>query len=343
MCKSSLVILLLALTLPSVQPRASDGVIEINHTCAQQTGCVTGDGAGYPVSLRVAGAYRLTSNLSPGASTGIEINAVGISIDLNGFEIAGSYTCSAPPCTAGTNSGIDADPAFRGTRVANGSIRGFGLDGIRAGASARIESVAVLTVGRHGLNLGAGSLALENAIDVAGQNGMLLGAASLYRDNTLRSTGARSVEGGRASGSNQCTDGACGSRGLPLFYLTRDIFPGDQALTACAAGFHMASFWEIHDLGAVEYDTSRGLVLTDGGNGPPAAPSVVGWVRTGGDSGLLTAGSANCLGWTQAAGVVGTLVGLSIDWDEPSLSDLPPWMASTGQCNLPQFVWCVQD
>ncbi len=41
---------------------ATDGVLEINQTCAVQTGCFAGDTAGFPVEIDVAGSYRLTSN-----------------------------------------------------------------------------------------------------------------------------------------------------------------------------------------------------------------------------------------------------------------------------------------
>ncbi len=53
-------LLLLALAGPAL---ATDGVAEINHTCATQTGCFSGDTAGYPVTIGEAGSYLLTSNL----------------------------------------------------------------------------------------------------------------------------------------------------------------------------------------------------------------------------------------------------------------------------------------
>ena len=41
----------------------------------------------------------------------------------------------------------------------------------------------------------------------------------------------------------------------PRFYLTKGTFNGGQALQAGARGFHFASFWEIHDVSALRYDT----------------------------------------------------------------------------------------
>ena len=63
----SMLILLLFLTL-TAPALASDGVIEINQTCAVQTGCIDnsggiGDTPGFPVTIEIPGSYVLTSNL----------------------------------------------------------------------------------------------------------------------------------------------------------------------------------------------------------------------------------------------------------------------------------------
>ena len=44
-------LLTLVLALPVL---AVDGVLEINHTCAVQTGCFSGDTPGYPVTITEA-------------------------------------------------------------------------------------------------------------------------------------------------------------------------------------------------------------------------------------------------------------------------------------------------
>ena len=60
-------LLLLALAGPAL---AVDGVVEINQTCAVQTGCFSGDTAGYPVTITQPGSYRLTSNLASSCCSG---------------------------------------------------------------------------------------------------------------------------------------------------------------------------------------------------------------------------------------------------------------------------------
>ena len=63
--RTLLVLLLLTLAAPSL---ASDGVLEINRTCAA-VGCFTGDGPGLPVTILDPGSYRLTSSLSHSVSS----------------------------------------------------------------------------------------------------------------------------------------------------------------------------------------------------------------------------------------------------------------------------------
>ncbi len=93
-------LLLLALTGPAL---ATDGVAEINQTCAVQTGCFSGDTAGYPVTIDgTAGrSYRLTGDLIvPDENTdGIKVSTPSVTIDLNGFEIVRSG-CKGRSATA---------------------------------------------------------------------------------------------------------------------------------------------------------------------------------------------------------------------------------------------------
>ena len=62
----------------------------ITHSKALAGNVTPGDAAGFPVTLSIAGSYKLASNLLPGAGLdGIVAAAEDISIDLNGFRIAG--------------------------------------------------------------------------------------------------------------------------------------------------------------------------------------------------------------------------------------------------------------
>lgn len=124
------------------------------------------------------------------------------------------------------------------------------------------------------------------------------------------------------------------------FYLTQGTFQGDQALTACAKGFHMASLWEIFDTSNLKYDTTRGFTHDDSGSGPPAA--FTGWIRTGeGSNSTTTPGVGNCNAWTSAGGAGGTRVWLENVWGDAAVA-VSPWRAGTQGCDTGERVWCVQ-
>ena len=138
------------------------------------------------------------------------------------------------------------------------------------------------------------------------------------------------------------------------YYLTKDTFDGASALTACAAGFHMASLFEIFDPSALVYDTTLGFTSADSGSGPPARVTdpdtgfiVVGWIRTGeGTFGAGVTGVANCNAWTSNShSDVGSTSRLSSNWLDAghSLSTVSPWQPVNTYCDGTTRVWCVQD
>jgi hypothetical protein len=332
---------------------ATDGVSEINHVCAVGPGCFAGDTAGYPVQITQPGSYRLTSNLAvPGGASGVQLHAAGIDLDLGGFEIAGPVVCN-PTCPAlGSGSGVEPGGSG-GSRcaVSNGKIRGFARDGIELTSLGRVEDVTISEVARFGVFLLGGGFAARNLIFRTGSNGMRfesVGALSLYERNTITESGQASVRGGKPSGPNACSDQLCGTSGKRFFYLTPGEYIGQVADTACAAGFHMASIWEILDPSALEYDTSNGRGLGDSAEGPPAG--MPGWIRTGSESLLIYPGQealpglANCAAWTSSFGIYfGSEVALTAYWNSSAPTTFEFWYPSTTACDATRPVWCVQD
>ena len=129
------------------------------------------------------------------------------------------------------------------------------------------------------------------------------------------------------------------------FYITQTVHNGSQALSACAAGYHMASLWEILDTSNLKYDTVLGLTQDDSGFGPPS--QIVGWIRTGRfASPGGSPGAANCDAWTSVDDTeLGTAAALNPDWtgDINPGKNIHPWTAFTNPCNNTDRVWCVQD
>lgn len=126
------------------------------------------------------------------------------------------------------------------------------------------------------------------------------------------------------------------------YYLSTVEADGAGAPSACAAGFHMASLWEIHDTTVLRYATALGTVTADSGSGPPN--DEFGWIRTGNRARAGGPGEANCEAYvTNGAGFEGSQVQLTEEWESPASGRVSPWDVSTLRCDLPSRVWCVQD
>jgi hypothetical protein len=139
------------------------------------------------------------------------------------------------------------------------------------------------------------------------------------------------------------------------FYLSKARVQGNQVLSTCGAGFHMASRFEIASLSGVVYDAKRGASSDDSGSGPPSASATYsstgpsGWVRTGGDARYTKsndpsgAATANCAIWTSSShDAYGTIAFLkdrfAIDNGAPAF-----WDGHDERCDVPHSVWCVGD
>jgi hypothetical protein len=144
------------------------------------------------------------------------------------------------------------------------------------------------------------------------------------------------------------------------FYMTSSFPQGNAALTACVAGYHMASLQELLDVGTLQYATELGSTahsLPDSGSGPPF--STLAFVRTGVSdpaAGNTVAGNANCNVWTSNSTTeFGTVIALKPTWaDAPTT--VSPWDAITKACDNVSdatppagttgarvHVWCVED
>jgi hypothetical protein len=125
------------------------------------------------------------------------------------------------------------------------------------------------------------------------------------------------------------------------YYLTTDLYHGDQVLSACALGFHMASLWELLDTSNLRYNTTRGFTRTDSGYGPPATG---GWIRTGYASDSTgSPGTSNCHAWTSGSeSDVGSYVFLPGIWEADN-EDLMGWAVATAICSTQIRVWCIGD
>lgn len=107
-----------------------------------------GDLPGFPITLSVPGSYKLTGNLVvPGGLRGIEITSDNVTLDLNGFRIAGSGTCTRDQstyvvnCSSPSAYGIVVTAGGVTGVVRNGSVQGFNTGVLLEGGTA--ESLTV--------------------------------------------------------------------------------------------------------------------------------------------------------------------------------------------------------
>lgn len=343
---------------------AGDGVIEINQARALQGGVTSGDNPGFPIEIFASGSYRLTGDLAvpPGAPAGLFVYASGTHLDLNGFTISSTTSCSGQPLVCapvGTGIGIDASGA-NGVSVRNGRVTGFGVYALFFAEGSRAEGIIVesngaggivtdrgCTVsgntlrgnGGRGIVVGSGSRVTSNVVDLSGGTGITAASPALIEDNVVTRSGGASMAGGGAIASNVCDDGTCTEHPRPRFYLSSNSVDGAHAFSACAPGFHMASVSELLQPGSLDYDSQLGFPAFDGSRGmPPATP---GWIRPGGAGNL----AQSCQNWTS---VNANLKGAMLRLDLPDSAVGTQYFGSlieyfVANCNGNARVWCRQN
>ncbi len=141
-----------------------DGVVLIDQNTPFQmvTGCPgVQTHLGFPIVICRSGSYRLTSNLTvsdPNTDV-ISILADDVTLDLNGFTLSGPTKCTRPEgkvqcTTTGTGNGIKS--SNRNTRITNGTVRGFGGDGLYLLQIGTVERVHAESNGWSGIHVGDG-------------------------------------------------------------------------------------------------------------------------------------------------------------------------------------------
>jgi hypothetical protein len=218
-------LLFLALAGPAL---AVDGVLEINQTCAINTGCFSGDTPGFPVTISSSGSYRLTSNLTTvldntDAISGTAPNPAGdVTIDLNGFAVTGTGATSnavGVRFAEGNNWEVRNGTIrefFHGFSTGPGASEGHRLvslrvvdnvkDGIRLNLH-RDSTVEGCTVARNGFNgviMAQGGSAIGNVVASNGNIGMSLASGVGYANNVVDNNSVGTVSGGVEMGANVC-------------------------------------------------------------------------------------------------------------------------------------------
>jgi hypothetical protein len=157
---------------------AVDGVVLIDQARALAGNVTPGDAPGFPVTISLPGSYRLSGNLTvPADTNGIEIAANHVTLDLNGFQIAGA---------SGQRAGVrDVAGGREAVAVRNGTVTNFAT-GISFGSTFGAEISQIRAVGNTGTGISVGPHSIvTGSTATRNDRGIGMGAGSLASGNTV--------------------------------------------------------------------------------------------------------------------------------------------------------------
>lgn len=280
---------------------------------------------------------------APQSGVGVEASSVGqvtvrngLVRGMGGAGLSLGESARVEDVTAISNGG----PGIRVgaySQVRDSIAQSNGGDGIGGDTAQSVIVDGCTAVGNvlSGIRVESGSMVLDSQGFANGVHGLHFASQpGLFRNSMLRVNQGQSVSGGTGVGGNVCDDLRCSRRAHRRFYRTPQFVTAPSAPSACQAGFHMASFWEL-SLASLEYVPAPvGAANLGSGVGPPNDP---GWVRPGVDANANT-----CSRWTTTSGT-GTIAALTLPSSSDAASNVSPWGVSTTACSQPLPVWCVED
>jgi hypothetical protein len=269
----------------------------------------------------------------------------------DGVDVDAGSLVESTVAVGNGDDGVETDGPS--TIVRGVTARGNGADGIHTEVASLVDTSNASENGDDGISVGRGSTVSRSAAranTAAGikAEGDVTVSESSSRDNVREGywlAGPAVRFTGNVSSNNTladaCGGGICSER--RRFYQTSTTHAANAVLTACAAGFHMASLWEIIDRSGLAYDTVLGVTNDDSGEGPPAIVEFS-WIRTGYNAwgSSMGPGIANCTAWTStSAARWGTAVSIT-DWSDPP-ETIGDWKADDFDCSGTRRTWCVED
>ncbi len=151
--------------------------------------------------INQAGSYFLTGNLGVTKTNGIRVNVAGVTIDLNGFEIARS---------SGTGGdGINIQAAAHRCTVKNGSLNGFaqGINSITTAARGCVfRDLSAANCTNYGLRAGEGAVLESCRVhDCGGTAAILTGmTGTLFNCVAVGNSASNAIQAGAGSTLSNC-------------------------------------------------------------------------------------------------------------------------------------------
>jgi hypothetical protein len=204
---------------------AIDGQVLINQSTVMAAG-------GFPYKITQSGSYKLSGNLVvPAGTDGIDILADNVTLDLNGFNIGSTYSCTydntSVPCTGSTSGTGVYSVEHYNVSVTDGSITGFGSAGVDLYGSGEIIEGVRASQNGEGIVLDGGLV--RHCTGNLNRRDGIGAAAAVVQDNETDENGIwgidvvdATVTGNEADGNVQYGLGAARSvYGGNLFWANR--------------------------------------------------------------------------------------------------------------------------
>ncbi len=159
---------------PTAKP-LSDVEARIAINATNTPGDPLSDASPSTFKISQPGSYYLTANVAGEAGkAGIEITADGVTVDLNGFIVAG----------AGTNGISAVGTSLNNIVIRNGTVQLSGIDGINLPdcSNARVEHVTVVSNVGFGIEVGSRATVLNCIARANANTGIIAGNESIISD-----------------------------------------------------------------------------------------------------------------------------------------------------------------
>lgn len=156
------------------------------------------------------GSYYLTGNITGvSAKHGIEIAANDVTIDLNGYALRG---------VTGSLDGIGATTVVQNTAIVNGTINGWGDDGIdlltTTCLNTRVQGVTASNNGGDGITLYANAVVRDSIAYLNGGNGISVSVEGVIEDCVAKMNTANGIVLGAVGVVSRCESRNNGSDGI---------------------------------------------------------------------------------------------------------------------------------
>jgi hypothetical protein len=201
---------------------------------------------GFPVTIDAPGSYYLMGNVV--AAGGITVVASNVTIDLNGFTLAGP----------GAGSGIDSPATLDNVTIRNGTLRDWGGSGIYLPdvRGVTVEQVVAFNNSGYGILIRDQARVIDCHARDNGRAGIQVGDDSIVRHSFASGNGLTYNESGIVLGQRSVVASSKASSNLG-----HGIYVGpDSVVTDCSAAFN--SHGGIH---ADEKAKVSGAIATDNG------------------------------------------------------------------------------